>query len=491
MRDLLIDPCWSADDLGESLPMTDHAVSVALPLWEHAVGYEEGDPAVLGKFKAGYPRFCCHPYMTRLFEKVAAEEGSDEESCVVFATASSAQRCVAHLQGAGRVAAIDAHGTTGVLFPKELGREARLYWRFCGEIVSSRLAARLLGLASGTVNHQACDEAAGVIRRRIAQLAGEEADSVFLFPSGMAAVAAVQRLLSGRKPGARTVQCDFPYVDVLKVQEIFGTGAELLLFHGEQDYRKLAALADSEPIAGLYAELPSNPLLRSIDIQRVAEIARTHDIPVVVDDTVATAVNLDAATHADLITTSLTKSFSGSGDVMAGAVTIPARSPYHAEFRRFFEAEERGLWGEDAVVLEKNSRDFEERVHRSSATALRVAEHLADHPAVGEVFYPSMTTAKEYSLAARQGAGHGCLLSFVPRNPSVTSPRIYDALEFSKGPSLGTNFSLACPYTILAHYDELDWAESCGVDRHLIRLSIGLEEPEELLARLDRALSRV
>jgi len=61
----------------------------------------------------------------------------------------------------------------------------------------------------------------------------------------------------------------------------------------------------------------------------------------------------------------------------------------------------------------------------------------------------------------------------------------------SKGPSLGTVFTLACPYTLLAHFNELEWAESCGVSRYLIRLSVGLEDPEELWRRLDSALRSV
>lgn len=79
-------------------------------------------------------------------------------------------------------------------------------------------------------------------------------------------------------------------------------------------------------------------------------------------------------------------------------------------------------------------------------------------------------------------------MAFLPKNPATASPRVFDALRVCKGPSLGTVFTLACPFTLLAHYTELDWAETCGVPRHLIRLSVGLEEPEELWSRIDAAL---
>jgi cystathionine gamma-synthase len=81
------------------------------------------------------------------------------------------------------------------------------------------------------------------------------------------------------------------------------------------------------------------------------------------------------------------------------------------------------------------------------------------------------------------------LITFLPRDAERRSPAIYDRLEISKGPSLGTVFTLACPFTLLAHYSELDWAEACGVSRHLIRISVGLEDPDELWPRIERGLA--
>ena len=88
----------------------------------------------------------------------------------------------------------------------------------------------------------------------------------------------------------------------------------------------------------------------------------------------------------------------------------------------------------------------------------------------------------------RSGAGYGCLLSFELKQGRQQAQLVYDALRVSKGPSLGTNFTLACPYTQLAHYDELAWAESCGVAADLLRVSVGLEDPDELWMRFQRAL---
>ena len=91
----------------------------------------------------------------------------------------------------------------------------------------------------------------------------------------------------------------------------------------------------------------------------------------------------------------------------------------------------------------------------------------------------------------RQGVGHSTLISLLLRDPEKTSEIFYDALRVSKGPSLGTNFTLACPYVLLAHYDELEWAADCGVDQHLIRVSVGLEDWNDLRCRFDEAFDRV
>ena len=79
-------------------------------------------------------------------------------------------------------------------------------------------------------------------------------------------------------------------------------------------------------------------------------------------------------------------------------------------------------------------------------------------------------------------------MTFLPKNAEHKAEAIYDRLPVRKGPSLGTVFTLACPFTLLAHYTELEWAEACGVSRFLIRISAGLEEPEALWAQVKNAL---
>ena len=118
-----------------------------------------------------------------------------------------------------------------------------------------------------------------------------------------------------------------------------------------------------------------------------------------------------------------------------------------------------------------------------------VAEFLNQHPAVEHVWYPKFRNRENYDALRRKTGGYGGLVSFSLRNEKKAS-KVYDALAWNKGPSLGTEFSLACPYTLLAHYEELDWAEGCGVPANLIRLSCGMEEAKKLLKTLETALEQ-
>jgi len=274
------------------------------------------------------------------------------------------------------------------------------------------------------------------------------------------------------------------------VQEKFGSGVVFLYEAEGEDFDAAVRRIQSGEFAAVFCEVPSNPLLRSLNLPRVAEVCRSGGVPLIVDDTVASSVNVDVLKYADLVTTSLTKWVSGKGDVVAGLVTVNADSEWAEDFREFL-SEETGdgcrLYKGDVKQLISNMRDYPERVRRSNENAELIADYLSEHPAVGRVWYPKFVTPHEYQSIRRDDGGYGGLVSFTLKQPRKM-PRVYDALQLCKGPSLGTDFSLASPYTMLAHYFELDWAEACGVSPNLIRLSVGIEEGEVILGALAKAL---
>ena len=206
---------------------------------------------------------------------------------------------------------------------------------------------------------------------------------------------------------------------------------------------------------------------------------------------------------------------------MAGALVLNPQSPFYHDLKQWQSLRyEDLLYEEDAVVLEKNSRDFKERLQHINRTTRSLVQWLQQQPQVQAVYTPynqpdarwgdaavhpteggakadgdgvsaSALAPLHPSLKGGVSPGFGGLFSIVLRHPAVTSAAFYDCVRISKGPSLGNNFSLLCPYTLLAHYAELDWAESVGIHRFLLRFSLGLEDELDLRQRFAAALQHI
>jgi cystathionine gamma-synthase len=487
MRNLSADPAWQAKDLGLPLPDSPHACSVCLPTWDSVIGYEEGREKILKRLRTGYPRFFKHPVVERLFDNAKAEVASEHEDVLVLPTRASVQRAHRWVERRSQTAVRIAsyHGLQVLVVPSKAKPDADAYWRFSGEIISSRQAQDFLegNMRDGSKSH--------LIARSLSKFTGAAPDHSFVFSSGMAAVTSVLRALPGMLDGKKTLQLEFPYVDCLKVQEHFGNGVVYLnQATGESFDEALMRIRQGE-FAGVFTEVPSNPLLRTIDLHRVAKACEDSGTPLIIDDSSTGPLNVDALRFADVVTSSLTKWISGEGDVMAGMATVRANSPVAENMRTSLaldSSENAPLYIADAEVLLSNLKGYAKRMKIVNANGLAVASWLAKHPAIAEVWHPSLTHTAHYDAVMRRGGGYGGLLSFVLKNPKKT-PKVYDTLRLCKGPSFGTPFTLVCPYTLLAHYHELEWAEGCGVSTNLLRVSCGLEPLETILAAFEEALA--
>jgi cystathionine gamma-synthase len=481
-RDLLQEPIWSDAELGVSIPPGKHGISVALPCWRHVVGYEENDPAVVSRLAGGYPRFVIHREVQELARAICPEG-----PCLPFPSERTARRCVEFIKKAtGEAATIHpSNGVFAVATSDAAKGSLKAFWQHTGLIVSTRQAEAALAGRHPTPNHEVRE----ALRQQLADLYDCEPGDVFLTPTGMAAQFEALQAVCARAPGLPTVQLGFPYVDTLKLQQKMGVGG-LLLHDLDTITADLERLLAEKRVAGCFGEIPGNPLLGSADLGLISPILRRHGVPLVADDVVATPFNVDLSPYADLIATSLTKFITGSGEVMGGALICNPRSPFYAELKSRVKAQhEELLWDGDAEVLNEQARGFRERMARHNAGGLWIAEQLRKHPAVDRVWYPKWEFTGAYERVRRPEGGWGALITFLPRDAESRSSAIFDRLEICKGPSLGTIYSLACPFTLLAHYAELDWAEACGVSRFLIRVSVGLEDPKDLWQRFERALS--
>ena len=244
-----------------------------------------------------------------------------------------------------------------------------------------------------------------------------------------------------------------------------------------------------ERFLALFCEFPGNPLLKTPNLRRIRELADRYDFAVVVDETIGNFINVHVLPYADVVVSSLTKVFTGECNVMGGSAVLNPQGLYYSRLKSLLLSDyEDNYWPEDAIFMERNSRDFVSRIERINTNAELICETLRSSPLVKKVYYPKYSPTREfYDDCRNKNGGYGGLLSVTFKSFTYAAS-FYDKLETAKGPSLGTNFTLSSPYVILAHYMELQWTAQFGVEADLVRISVGLEDPVDLRLRFERAL---
>ena len=240
----------------------------------------------------------------------------------------------------------------------------------------------------------------------------------------------------------------------------------------------------------IFAETPTNPYLRVMDLARVVEIARQHDIITAIDSTFATPINLRPLEYGiDLVIHSATKYLGGHNDLLAGAVIGSC------EFLAEIEGA-RGVLGgisnpHDAYLLLRGLKTLELRVRRQNENGLRVAQFLADHSAVHCVHYPGLPSHPDHEIAQRQMTGFGGVVSFEIEGDMEKTGRFIDRLRLPYiGPTLGGVESIAQQQAIFVSLDPEERRAS-GVSDNLVRYALGIEDADDLIADLDQALTGI
>jgi cystathionine gamma-synthase len=485
---LLECPLYRIDDLGKPIPENVHAVSMCLPRWEDVIGYEERDPATLQALQLGYPRFLIHPYLLQLANHLNPDP---DRAALPFPTAAGAIRhrdFIQHQHTDEAVDVVERNQIHLVLYPPVCADTARAGWQLLGEGLSSRHAEAILNVEPLADPQPIATE----IRQKVAHFTQTDPNQIVLFSNGMAALHAAMRAIQPLHPNHGFAQFGFPYGDTLKLLERLNTTATRFYPHGDQqDLNHLKADMTANPIAGIFTEFPSNPLLNCIDLAQLRALADEHTCPIVLDETLGGCVNLDTHAYADISAISLTKYFSGQGDVMGGALLINPDRPFAQPLLEALQQAEQESYcfAGDLERLNQQASDLPERMSVINRNAIEIAAFLEDHPAIEQVWHPSLTDQERYDHYARSEASYGGVLSFTLEFPEENTIPFYDKLACCKGPNLGTVFTLCCPFVMLAHYHELDWAEDAGVSRWLIRLSVGTEPVQELIDRIERALT--
>jgi cystathionine gamma-lyase/cystathionine beta-lyase/cystathionine gamma-lyase/homocysteine desulfhydrase len=317
----------------------------------------------------------------------------------------------------------------------------------------------------------------------------EKGAAAFAFASGMAAEGAVMTLLQSGdhvvvtdntyggtyrlfERVLRKYQLDFTYVDtsdVTQIEQAIGPATKML-----------------------FLETPTNPVLRLTDLEAACTLAHAHGVVVVVDNTFASPyVQRPLEFGADLVVHSTTKFLNGHSDSVGGVVVAVRQE--HVEWLRFVQNAEGAILGPmDCWLVLRGTKTLPVRMERHNANAMALAEFLAAHPKVVKTLYPGLPTHPQHALARRQMRGFGGLIS-IELGSLENARTVLDSVRLmALAESLGgVETLISHPATMTHGSVPADRRQQIGITDGLVRISVGIEDLEDLVADISQALDRV
>jgi cystathionine gamma-lyase len=244
----------------------------------------------------------------------------------------------------------------------------------------------------------------------------------------------------------------------------------------------------------LFVETPTNPMMQLTDIAAVSALAHARGIKVVVDNTFMTPFfQRPLALGADVVLHSVTKYLNGHSDMVGGALITSDETV--ADSLRFLQNAAGSVPGPmDCWLALRGTKTLAVRMKRHEENALALARHLEGRSGVSTVFYPGLPSHPQHALARRQASGFGGMISFIPGDGSLDAGRrVFDRLRlFARAESLGGVESLACHPASMTHASvPRETRLAMGFADGLIRLSVGIEDIDDLRGDVDRALEPV
>lgn len=326
-----------------------------------------------------------------------------------------------------------------------------------------------------------------VVARKLADLEG--AETALVFGSGMAAISTT--VLSQLKAGDHVVFQNSLYGGtknmVVTIFENMGIQFDFTAGTEVADFEKLI-----KPNTRLiYIESPSNPLLLITDIKAIADLAKARGITTAIDSTFASPILQNPfKLGIDLVLHSATKYLGGHSDICAGVVA--GRKEKIDRIMEYAHCLGGSLDGYTSFLLERSMKTLNTRVSRQADNALKLASNLESTPGIGKVLYPGLASHPHHELAKKQMSGFGGIVSFELEKGA-------DPIAFQKhlkiiAPtiSLGGVESTICSPFLTTHYQfTKQERENMGIFDELMRLSVGIENPEDLLQDIQQALEQV
>jgi cystathionine beta-lyase len=311
------------------------------------------------------------------------------------------------------------------------------------------------------------------------------------FSSGMAAIDAIIKLL---KPGDEVISTNDLYGGTYRIfTKIFGAFGIKFHFIDMSDPETITTYLNHRTKL-IWIETPTNPMMNIIDISRVCEIAEGHEILVAVDNTFATpCLQLPLELGADIVVHSATKYLGGHSDLIMGAVVV--KDEHIAQKLYFIQNACGAVPGpQDVFLVLRGIKTLEVRMERHCKNAKKIVHYLRQHPKIDQVFWPGLTGHPNHLVAVRQMNDFGGMVSF-----TLTGDRIEDAMKFLQNvnifalaESLGGVESLSGHPATMTHASiPPEERKKVGLKDSLIRLSIGIEDPDDLLDDLETTLNKI
>jgi len=342
-----------------------------------------------------------------------------------------------------------------------------------------------LGRKSGHIYGRNTNPTVAAFEEKVRDLEGAQAATSFA--SGMAAIS--NTLFTLLSPGDR----------VVSIKDTYG-GTNKLFIEFLPRFQINVSLCNTTDHAAIEAEIargckvvylesPTNPTIRIVDIARLAAAAHSHGATVVVDNTFATPINQrPIELGADLVIHSATKFLGGHADALGGVVCGP--KDLVSRIYHFREINGACLEPMSAYLLLRGIKTLHLRIREQNSNALQIAQFLASHPRVAQVFYPGLPAHENHEIARRQMSGFGGVLSFALRGGFETVKTFLPRLRYANlAANLGAVETVAGPPATTSHV-ELSPEEraAAGIPEALIRYSVGIEDVADLIGDLKAAL---
>lgn len=314
----------------------------------------------------------------------------------------------------------------------------------------------------------------------------------FAFASGLAAIDAIVKTVL--KSGDEIVAIDDIYGGAFRLFSLVYSSFGIKIRYVDTQELDLLEKSISKATKLVWIESPTNPTLKVSDITAIAEIAHRHGALLGVDNTFATPASQKPLTlGADIVIHSATKYLGGHSDLIAGLVV--AKTKELAEKIKFIQNASGGILGPfDSWLVIRGIETLNIRMKQHSENATAVALFLDSHPKVKTVFYPGLPTHRNHSIAARQQRYFGGMVSFSLHNDTLEAATtiVTSTKYFKLAESLGGVKSLCCHPASMTHKSiPAEMRYESGITESLIRLSVGIEDAEDLIQDLKEALEKV